>query len=92
MPEIELDSATARQRWIEGLDIKTALLILTLIVSWAGSYFSMSARVEDQSRRLSNLEAQLVPRSEQLVRDTAITDQLKEIKTTLRDIQARLEK
>ena len=76
--------------WFDSLDLKTVLLILTLIVSWAGSYFSMSARVEDQSRRVSTLEQQLVPRAESAVRDAALTDRLRGIETALHDINALL--
>lgn len=89
MPQIEIDSEAKPSRWPD-LDIKTVLLVLTLIVSWAGSYFSMSARVEDQSRRVTLLEQQLVPRTESAVRDAALSDRLRSIETALHDINARL--
>lgn len=81
---------TKRRVWLDDIDLKTVLLILTLIVSWAGSYFSMSSRLEDTSRRVSSLEQQLVPRAESAVRDSALNDRLRGIETALHDVNARL--
>ena len=80
-------------RWVvKQLDLKTVILIIGVIVGWAGSYFTTSARLDDYGRRISVNEQKIgdmVPRSEQLLRDQNLSQRLGNIELTLRDIQLR---
>lgn len=81
-----------KSSWIETLDVKTIIILLTLMTSLVGSWFTQTARADDQSRRISVLEQQLVPRTEHDIRDAALSERLKNIESRLTEIQSTLDR
>ena len=93
-----IDPATAEEMspplFPKQIDLKTVVMMGTLLLGVAGNWFTFSARLDEQSRRLQSIEERLnrdlVPRQEHDMRNQDLNARLGNIDSTLRELQIQL--
>lgn len=91
----EVNKRSAGEWVADAFDLKTVIIIVTLIVGWLGNWYSISGRVTALEVRAEQVEKRIdrdmIPRAEQEVRDSGLEKRLDSIGSTLDRIEQRLE-
>lgn len=67
------------------------LVFVGMMISGVGGYFTLQTRNEELERRVLNLEKDLVPRSEHMLRDQELNKRLDQIQEDIKDVKTRVE-